>query len=528
MQNPYDITAYPCRPVSESHPGRLLANCRLFGLSAAPIETASILEVGCATGNNIIPLAYRYPRASFIGFDYSLNQIAAGRAQIAALGLQNIRLEHASIEQMVARSASQAYDYILCHGVFSWVNTELQESIFSLCAKYLQPQGAAYISYNVFPGWNSVNTLRELMLWATRDLQDPQEKVSRAREVINNMASGFDEKVFPYAYAKQFRKLAKKISTHSDGYLAHEYLEDDNLPVYFYQFVESARDYLLGYVTECDLDTVSVVNLPEPFASQLANNTDVVALGQHIDFIRNTRFRRSILCHAGRRPTRNIGSEQIEQFFIQLEARPDKKGLSISNAPHLTEISLKVGDVTVTFNAADAIMCLALLHEHRNQPISYRKLCQLMMIHSSLHDIRKVRQFLNNEMSLISLVFAGVLSIHTEPGAYVSHVSDKPEACGLIRYQIAEGQNWVSTGKHTAIRINDLECFLLGVLDGNHTVSALCELVSTAIDEGKFNLVFPSETKSSRTRTKQVPDKAIMQTVRDTLYSFSKNGCLVA
>ncbi len=529
MSNPYDITAYPSRPIPESHPGRLLCNSRLFGLPTAPLESSRILEIGCASGGNIIPLAYQFPEAHFTGFDYSAKQITAGRERIAALGLQNIDLAHESIDEAEARPATKTFDYILCHGVFSWVNTELQEKILSLCAKQLHPDGVAYISYNVYPGWNAANTLRELMLWATRDIDDPQQKIIRAREVATNMANGFDDKVFPYEYARDFRKQVEELSKHNDGYLAHEYLEIDNLPVYFHQFVERARAHQLEYLTESTLSAISTVSLPQPFAGQLAGNPDIVDLGQHMDFIRNTRFRQSILCHAGRTPNRNIRTDAIEAFYIQLEAIPDKGDLSIDNVSGTRQLELKIHDVTVNIDIENAITCIALLHERRHQPIAYRELCQLMMAHSQLHDIQQVRHFLNNEMNLMSLVLAGVLTLHSGPGPYLVTVSERPETCRLIRYQLEAGQDWVSTGKHRSRRVDRFDSLLLGALDGSHNLENLCKLVSGAVEKGSISLPGSAEQNTVPDSDPSVnSEEVISAAVTNALQRYAHDGCLVA
>ncbi len=529
MSNPYDLTAYPSRPIPGSHPGRLSSNSRLFGLRTASLASARILEIGCATGDNIIPLALHFPEAHFTGFDYSAKQIAAGQKQIAALGLDNVRLVLESIEKWESEPATQTFDYILCHGVFSWVKEELQEKIFSLCAKQLHPDGVAYISYNVYPGWNAVNTLREMMLWATRDIDDPGQKVSKAREVVTNMANGFDDKVFPYEYAQDFKIKVADLSKHDDGYLAHEYLEDENLPVYFYQFVERARSHQLKYLTESSLSDISTVGLPQPFAGQLANNTDIVNLGQHIDFIRNTRFRQSILCHAERIPNRNIRADAIEQFYIQLEATPGKSDLSIDNASRIRQLELKIDDVTVNIDIKNAIICIALLHERRFQPISYQELCRLMVEHSCLHDNQNVRQFLNNEMSLISLVLAGVFTIHSSPGPYVVNVFERPEACRLIRYQLEASQDWVSTGKHKSRRVDVFDSFLLAALDGHHKLEDLCKLVSGAVEKGSISLPGSAEQNTVPDSNPSVnSEEVISAAVTNALQRYAHDGCLVA
>jgi tRNA G46 methylase TrmB len=48
-----------------------------------------VLELGCASGGNLIPMAYGLPESEFVGIDYAARQIAEGQAAVAALGLDN-------------------------------------------------------------------------------------------------------------------------------------------------------------------------------------------------------------------------------------------------------------------------------------------------------------------------------------------------------------------------------------------------------------------------------------------------------
>ena len=78
-----------------------------------------MLELGCASGGNLIPMAFNLPGSEFVGIDLSRHQVEDGLAMVRALDLTNIRIEHASI--LDVDSGWGEFDYIICHGVFSWV-----------------------------------------------------------------------------------------------------------------------------------------------------------------------------------------------------------------------------------------------------------------------------------------------------------------------------------------------------------------------------------------------------------------------
>src|SRR3974390_1016954 len=147
----YDALPYVPEPFPNTHPALLGAIARLLAIEAAPPGEARILELGCAVGGNIIPLAARHPRTTVVGVDLSSAQVAAARARIADLKLANIEIRCQSIEQ-VLETADAPFDYIICHGVYSWVPAPLRETILRICRQRLSPRGVAVVSYKRLPG----------------------------------------------------------------------------------------------------------------------------------------------------------------------------------------------------------------------------------------------------------------------------------------------------------------------------------------------------------------------------------------
>jgi len=84
----YSLLPYPAMPVTLSQPQHLAALATLFGLDPPDVDRASVLELGCASAGNIIPLAARFPRASFRGIDLSQRHIDEGHKRIAELALR--------------------------------------------------------------------------------------------------------------------------------------------------------------------------------------------------------------------------------------------------------------------------------------------------------------------------------------------------------------------------------------------------------------------------------------------------------
>src|SRR5688500_18101200 len=135
----YDRVAYRGASHAQTHPDRLASVATLFGMHPKAVEECRVLEVGCTDAGNLLPMAYALPGAHFVGIDLNDRAIEAGRAAITALGLSNITLQACDILEFPANLG--AFDYIIAHGVYSWVPAAVREKTLAVCRAHLAPQG---------------------------------------------------------------------------------------------------------------------------------------------------------------------------------------------------------------------------------------------------------------------------------------------------------------------------------------------------------------------------------------------------
>ena len=216
---PYDRVPYPSVAIPETHPDRLATVARIFGLRTPDISRCRVLELGCASGGNLIPMAFNLRGSEFVGIDLSRHQVEDGLATVRALDLANIRIEHASILDIDA--AWGQFDYIICHGVFSWVDRPVQDKILEICRDSLTPSGVAYISYNTYPGWHLRESVRHMMRYHVAQFDDAAEQVEQARALLTFLASASDTSL---PYGQLLAREVDRLSNASDSYLFHEHL----------------------------------------------------------------------------------------------------------------------------------------------------------------------------------------------------------------------------------------------------------------------------------------------------------------
>ena len=123
----YDEVPYVSTARASTSPVRMEAIARLLGVPAAGANDAFVLEAGCGDGGNLIPLAVALPGSRFVGIDLAASAIAKARAGAVAAGVTNVRFETADLAALP--ESLTGFDYVVAHGVYSWVPFEAIGSI---------------------------------------------------------------------------------------------------------------------------------------------------------------------------------------------------------------------------------------------------------------------------------------------------------------------------------------------------------------------------------------------------------------
>jgi SAM-dependent methyltransferase len=223
LRESYDELPYRDRAFEFMHPNALARTAILAGLDAPPIEGCRVLELGCAAGANLMAMAEGLPGATFVGIDLSPRQIEAGRRTAESLGLTNVRLEAMSIVDLTPDFGQ--FDYILCHGVYSWVPPEVQARILEVCRDNLATQGLACVSYNTYPGWHARGSVREMMLYHVDPDATPALRVRQARQMIEALAAiAAQTHQSERSPLKAIREELELVRDAEDDYIFHELL----------------------------------------------------------------------------------------------------------------------------------------------------------------------------------------------------------------------------------------------------------------------------------------------------------------
>ena len=518
----YDRIPYEGHAYGVSHPDAIAVAASLSGIQPPRLDRCRILEIGCAAGNNIFPLAAAFPNSEFVGIDLSSVQIKQGHDMLAGYGLKNLQLLNMSV--MDLPQSLGKFDYIISHGVWSWVPPAVQDGILKAANDFLAPGGLVYISYNVFPGWNWRAYLRDIMVMHGKHFAEPEEKVKAGREFLTVLAASFPE-TNKTPFAIFLREEAERMKKLRDPYVIHEYLETFNIPVYFREFMARAEAVGLQFVAESRVQTMALGLLAKPVADTIRKlNLDAIEREQYIDFARNRTFRETVLCHKNVTLERRITAESIKKLDIACAAVPEKPITDFkSNDPvRFKWASGQTIDVTMPVFKV-ALACMA---EMFPVAISFPDL--IKVINQKLtplgQPVLTVAEDSGLSNSLLDAYLRSLIELHFQSPAIASKISDMPVSFPLARKQ-AETVDQVISLRHTVIHLSPFARSLIKLLDGTRNRAALVEAIFKLIEKGVLNIKSQDpEVLTSRAKQQEL----VEQTISRDLEMFRRSSLLSA
>ena len=515
--DPYDQAPYESFPFDFSEPQRLNAIGRLFGMTPSAAETCRMLELGCASGGNIVPLAVRYPGARFVGVDRSAVHIAHAQALAEAVDARNAVFHRMSIADIGADFGT--FDVIVCHGVLSWVPPAVRESIFRVIRQCLSPQGIALVSYNTLPGWHQVRAIRDMLLYHTARFGTPEEKDAQGMALLRFVLDAIPPVLTSYREIVQ--NEINVLSAQHTSYVLHDHLEETNQPFYLHEVAAMAGAAGLDYLGDTALEVMFARNFPEPVAKVLASADDAVRTEQYMDFIANRRFRTSLFCRRSVTLKRNIDSGRIVDFHLGSRMAPVDPGLFDLTMDKTEKFTTPNGvEISTTNRYATALF------------VEIAGLGGRVVSAESL--IRDAARRLPNDAAAadrirtelvtigLRLVFGGVLSLNSEPSAFAATVSAKPVAFPVAR-EVAKKSDWAPNLNHRKVNLGPGERVLLVACDGTRDLAQLRGVVADAVARGELNLSVDGGPAPDSARA----GKAIEEWVGNVLANLARSGMLV-
>ena len=454
----YDEIPYAALPHSQTHPDRLATVATFLGRSPPPVAQCRVLEVGCNEGANLIPMALSLPKARFVGCDLSSRALDIGRRTIAELGLANIALVE---EDLAALSpAHGAFDYIVAHGVYSWVPAHVRDGLFALAAERLAPNGVMFVSFNVLPGCRVRQAVWDALHFHTDRLDDPRARLQAARQIARIIGEGKSLHDADDAVRTEFRAIAER----SDSALFHDDLAVPNDAFHFHEFAAHAARYGLAYLAEAELNTMSAAGISAE-ARALLSTLEPLVREQYLDFVRLRRFRQSLLCRSEAQSDTTMHPQRV----AAMHASADPSLLRAAAAGKVTELARGLDPVQGGGGPVRTLLDTLVQRSPAASPVEALR-----------EQVGECARPL--EAILTDAYVSGVVNLHVHPPALATVAGERPTAASLARLQ-ARTQEDVTSLLHMRVRLQDPNARrLLMLLDGTRDRAAL----AAAIDGPAF------------------------------------------
>lgn len=483
----YDRVEYPDQWHPQTYPDRLATLATLFGMQPAPPDGCRVLEIGCGRGMNLIAMAHGLPGSTFVGIDRAAKPLEQGREMAERLGLRNVTLQ--AYDLMDVDEAFGTFDYIVAHGLYSWVPAPVRDRLLALCKAHLAPQGVAYVSYNTYPGKYLSQMLREMMQYYVQRFDEPHERAGHARAFLRFLRDAQKEGSLERLL---FQHGVDRIEKLPDNYFYHDDLADVNEPCYFHEFVAHAGRHGLQYLAEANFHEMSDMTLPDQVAqvcSGLARDHN--EWEQLLDIVVMRQFRQTLLCHDDVALSRAPDAERMRAFFV---------GAPVTLAPAEPSGDGQPGAAFKSYaddtliSVQDPILAAALLYLRDAWPrfvafdelldAARRQVAQTEPERSASREEDAGRMGL----TLLKLFGSRFLSLRVHRREAGKVAGSRPVASSLARLQLRMTRS-VSNLVAESVTVEDpLERLLLPLLDGTNDREALLDALAGHVAAGDYAL----------------------------------------
>jgi methyltransferase-like protein/ubiquinone/menaquinone biosynthesis C-methylase UbiE len=476
----YDTIPYPSKIFPQTNPDRMAVMAKLFGMNPPAVDASRVLELGCGNGSNLLAQAFIFPKASFVGVDLSETHIAQANEAARELDLTNIEFHQIDVMQMNA-AAFGKFDYIIAHGLFSWIPEAVREKVLEIYREMLAASGVGYVSYNAFPGSHQREMVRNMMRYHTRQFADAEEKVGKAISFLAFLCENSTEReVFQPILEKEFRRHLE----HGTADIFHDDLAENYQPFYFYEFVNLLNKHDLQFLSESEIAAMSMHSFSKDVQEMISSLENIVEREQYLDFLRGRVFRQTLVCHKEIELNREIQPPKLNEFFISspirpLNEKPDltagkvekfvgRKGAGVEIDHPLTKAALKyLGEIW-----GNTVYFPELLEKSR----------QILEAEGFTTDDWEAQTNATTNVLWQMYYSAGLIELYVNQPQISTVAGEKPSVNKLARRQIKHGSN-ISTLLGMSIKIEDeISRHLIELMDGTRNRAALLEEMNEFVE----------------------------------------------
>ena len=387
---------------------------------------------------------------------------------LAETGLQNIELRCADLLQWQPNDSK--FDFIICHGVFSWVPDTVKQRILELCRQCLARNGIACVSYAAYPGSKQDEALRDLLRVHTEAFPDMAQKIASAQTALGFLERAYSALKTPDAMS--WRSHVRSLKAKAPNFLFHDDLSSERDPCYLLQFADWAADHQLQYVGDSDPRRMFFENLPAEVATELAGlKLNRLLTEQFLDFIANRRFRVSLLTHGESAMSLALDAGAVRDLCLSTTLRADPKPRKSKGAKPGEAIFRTAFGGSTRARSIPLVALLQALVKNAPARMSFAKAL-------AAAEAGARRAFTDSEIQrlcqdILSLYARGQVELWALPLSIPVNVPERPHLSTLNRL-LAKNRSLLASAFHLQVHLNESERQLAMLSDGTRDVKQLC------------------------------------------------------
>ena len=429
----YDELDYPVVLSTDMSPDRIRASALAHGLAGPSVETASYLEIGCASGINATAFAASTPGARAVGFDLAAGAIAVGVERARAAGITNVDLHQGDI--LTYPRDGEKFDYIAAHGVFAWIPQHVRGPMLELIAARLAPGGIVYLGYDALPTASVKYAINRFLVGAIQHIPDPMQKISVAMklaEVLARHQRGFSR------FKTVLDHLVKEVPKYIPGYFYHDWIAEHYAPISLPDLAKAAAPYGLAFAGNASLTEIELEDLDEEARNILQIlGADQVQRNVIVDLMRGSHsYRTDLFVRADAPPPIQPQPwRQLSWAFSGTREEIVDEGTPATRYVH--------GGVTAICRTPNVVKVVDFLFERSPGEFS--------------HDaLRAATGLSEDELDgvLTDQIVRRLLDSHASAQPFVLKTGERPTASGLTRTLFA-GDDQAPNLRHRMIKLED-------------------------------------------------------------------------
>ena len=456
--NAYDEFDYPGYSFPNTHPGQLAVMAGLHGISPAPAETCRVLEIGCGEGANLIPMAWALPQAEFTGFDLAGGPIQRGLERIRALGLRNLRLFQADLLETGPeqnRGALGQYDYVIVHGLYSWVPEPVRDALLALCSRHLAAGGVAFVSYNAYPGSHIRNVFRDLLTRGAGTGPHAEDQIAHRLDLFASLLGARAEND---PWRRLFEEQLAKMRRRASNTTCHDELAPAYNPVWFSAFIDHARRHGLEFLCDAELPFPTDPTFRGDLMTQVRTlaGQDPIRQEDILDFSRMRMYRETLLVREGQSIRREPDSQAVNAMRVASSAvsapgeHPGQRFYGIQ------------GGMRVALDQGPAIHLMERLIAAWPRTLSFEEACDAMREGGLPANADPARL-------LLQMAIARLVELHMWQPEVAQVLSPRPRVAPICRHEAAH-RAYTANLWHGTVQLDDpVVRSLLLLADGTRT-----------------------------------------------------------